>query len=132
MFMRFNPQPGETRAHVLPKALCERHKTLPLVGVAIGKVKQGSIVKVVEPGRCGSAVRSGRCGRGSPFDTQNAASACRFIAVVVSVIATQCSTTGFVFVISDDVNDLVDENRPSQMNAILRHGQITAAAWFAE
>jgi hypothetical protein len=103
-----------------------------LVGVAIGKVKQGSIVKVVEPGRCGSAVRSGRCGRCSLLDAHNAASTCRFIAVVASVVTAESGTTGFVFVISDDVNNFVDAYRPSEVNAVLRHGQITAVVWLAE
>ena len=98
----------------------------------MGQVKQGSIVKIVEPARCGSAVRSGRCGRGSLLDAHHAASTGRSIAVVMSVIAAECSTTGFVFVISDDVNNLVDENRPGEVNVVFRHGQITAAAWCAE
>ena len=78
-------------------------------------------MKVVEPGRCGSAVRSGRCGRCSLLDAHNAASTCRFIAVVGAIIAAKCDTTGSVFVISDDVNNIVDANRSSQMDAVFRH-----------
>lgn len=98
----------------------------------MGNWRQGSIVKIDEPSRCESVVRSGRCGRYSRLDAHYAASTCRFIAVVMSIIAAECSTTGIVFVISDDVNNLVDACRPSQMDAVLRHGQITAVAWLAE
>lgn len=89
-------------------------------------------MEVDEPPRCGSAVRSGRCGGCSLLDAHNAASTCRSIAVVVSVIAAECNTTGFVFVVSDDVNKFVDANCPCEVNAVFRHGQITAAAWLAE
>jgi len=77
-------------------------------------------------------VRSRRIGRSSSLDAHNAASTCRFIAVVASVVTAECSTTGFVFVISDDVNDLVDTNGPGEVNAVLRHRQVTAAAWSAD
>jgi hypothetical protein len=86
----------------------------------------------VEQRSRGSAFRGIPIDSRELLDAHNTASACRFIAVVVSVVALKCGETGFAFVVSDDMHDLVDTYGPSEMDAVLRHDKITAAAWPAE